>query len=125
MSANPHRGEVPVILAGTVYTARPKYGAVVAWEERAGIPSLHLMTRFAAGIYHMKELVAVIHAAVSAGGANLTEEQVGDAVVEAGSDTFLPIAGKLLRHAVTGGKESEPGEAVATEGTAVSPSVAS
>jgi hypothetical protein len=107
---NPHRGEVAVTLGGVDYAARPDYTAIVAWEERSGRITADLALRFGAGVFAMKELVAVIHAALVSGGAKLPVEEVGRLVVEEGALDLLKPAAILLRNALTGGKEPRPGE---------------
>jgi hypothetical protein len=120
---NPHRGEVAVTLGGVDYAARPDYTAIVAWEERSGRITADLALRFGAGVFAMRELVAVIHAALVSGGAKLPVEEVGRLVVEEGALDLLKPAAVLLRNALTGGKEPKPGEPAAAE-TGASPSAA-
>lgn len=121
--SNPHRGEVAVALAGVDYVARPDYTAIVAWEERAGRITAELALRFGAGAFAMRELVAVLHAALVSGGAKLSVEEVGRLVVEEGALDLLKPAAVLLHNALTGGKVPRPGEPEAAE-TGASPSAA-
>lgn len=113
-SANPWRGEVPVILGGVEYTARPDYTAVMTWEKQTGRTSTELLVRFGGGSFGVAELVAVLHAAIVSGGNRMPIEDLGRMVVEEGQVSLLPAAGKLLHNALTGGKEPS-GEAGAPE----------
>jgi hypothetical protein len=115
MTANPHRGEVAVVLGGVAYPARPTYSAILAWEEATCRTTTEILMRFAAGVFTLRELTAVIHAALVAGGANLASDAVGEMIVDAGQTEMLPPAGKLLRNALTGGREPSAGEAPAPE----------
>jgi Phage tail tube protein, GTA-gp10 len=113
-AANPWRGEVPVILGGVEYIARPDYTAVLSWEKQTGRTSTELLVRFGGGAFGVGELVAVLHAAIMAGGARMPIEDLGRMVVEEGQVTLLPAVGRLLHNALTGGKEPT-GEAAAPE----------
>jgi len=112
MIANPHRGEVAVTLAGQQYAARPTYAAVVKWETATGRTSTELLLRFASGNFAAAEVVAVLHAALAAGGTTMPADQLGELVISEGLTDQLEAAGKLLRNSLTGGKEPKPGEGV-------------
>jgi Phage tail tube protein, GTA-gp10 len=110
MTANPHRGEVAVTLAGQQYAARPTYTAVVKWETATNRTSTELLLRFASGNFAAHEVVAVLHAAITAGGAAMPVDQLGELVIAEGLTDQLEPAGKLLRNSLTGGKEPRAGE---------------
>ena len=40
---NPHKGECEVTLGGTVYTMRPTFEAIVAFEDKAGVTTLEAL----------------------------------------------------------------------------------
>lgn len=109
-AANPWRGEVPVTLAGVEYTGRPSYSAILQWETATGRTSTELMVRLSGGLFALAELTAIVHAALNAGGHKLPLDEVGRLVVEEGQVTMLPVAGRLLHNALTGGKEPDVGE---------------
>jgi hypothetical protein len=113
--ANPWRGEVPVILGGEEFTARPDYTAVLTWEKNTGRTSTELLVRFGAGSFAVGDLVAVLHAAIVSGGHRIAIDDLGRRVVEHGQVDCLPAAGRLLHNALTGGKEPTTGEAAAPE----------
>ena len=115
MQANPLRGEVAVVLGGVTYSARPTYTAILSWEGETNRTTTEILMRFAAGVFTLRELTAVIHAALTAGGAKLTADAVGEMIVDAGQTELLPPAGTLLRNALTGGREPAAGEAQAPE----------
>lgn len=120
MTANPHRGEVSVELGGVSHTARPTYTAILAYESELGRSSSELMMRFSAGVFMLRDIVAILHACITAGGAKLTPQQLGELVVEGGQTEFLKPCGYLLRNALTGGKQPEEGEAEAVREPAAS-----
>ena len=124
MAANRHRGEVPLTLQGTSYTLRPSYEAIVEWEERTGRGSTELLMRFGASAFRVVDLVAIVGAAARASGATLTDREFGALVVAEGQANVLPSVALLLKNALDGGKEPQPGEAVAA-GAGASPSAAS
>ena len=109
--ANPFRGEVALALGGTSYTLRPSYEAIVEWEERLGRGTTELLMRLGASVFRVAELAAIVGAAARAGGATLTDAEVGRLIVADGQVEVIPVVARLLKHALTGGKDPEPGEA--------------
>ncbi|WP_448208484.1 gene transfer agent family protein [Azospirillum sp. sgz302134] len=122
-NANPHRGEVALVLGGTSYALRPSYEAIVEWEERLGRGTTEILMRIGASVFRVHELAAIVGAAARAGGATLTDADAGRLIVADGQVDVIPVVARLLKHALTGGKEAEPGEAGAA-GTGASPSAA-
>jgi hypothetical protein len=120
MTANQHRGEVSVELSGVSHTARPTYQAILAYEQETGRSSSELMMRFSAGVFTLREIVAILHACLTAGGLKLSHQQLGEQVVDGGQTEFLKPCGYLLRNALTGGKQPDEGEAEAVRAPAAS-----
>lgn len=110
MTVNPYRGEVTVELGGEQFAARPTYAAILAWEEKTGRTTTELLMRLTSGLFSVKELVSILQPALKAGGANLSTEVLGDRVVQEGQTEVLRPVAVLLKNALTGGKEPEPGE---------------
>lgn len=122
-NANPHRGEVALVLGGTSVTLRPSYEAIVEWEERLGRGTTEILMRLGASAFRVAELAAIVGAAARAGGATLSDQDAGRLIVADGQVEVIPVVAKLLKHALTGGKDPEPGEAGAAV-TGESPSAA-
>jgi hypothetical protein len=110
MEANSFRGEVLIELSGVSYAARPDYNAILRWEEETGRATTELLMRLSAGALTLREIVAVLRHAIASGGRSLSAELVGSAIVQTGQTELYRPLGKVLKNALTGGKEAEPGE---------------
>lgn len=80
--ANPHRGEVALVLAGVCHVLRPSFAALVAAEEELG-PLFALVERASAGQLRFSELVALFWHCLR-DRASMTREQFGEAVAAEG-----------------------------------------
>lgn len=110
MEANTYRGEVSIELSGVSYAARPDYNAILRWEEETGRATTELLMRLSAGIITLREIVAVLRHAIASGGRPVSAELLGTAIVETGQTEVYRPLGAVLKNALTGGKEAEPGE---------------
>lgn len=90
-SANPHRGEASLLIAGGARLLRPSFSALVAAEEELG-PLFALVERAGAGQLRLGEMAALFWHCL-ADRAALSREAVGEAVIAAG----LAEASKPLR----------------------------
>lgn len=91
MSANPHRGEASLAIAGMDRKLRPSFAALVAAEEELG-PLFALVERAGSGQLRLGEMAALFwHCLAATEG--LTREQLGEAVAELG----LAACAKPLR----------------------------
>lgn len=115
--ANPHRGEVSVMLGGVAVTLRPSFEAIIEIEESVG-----LLPVLAAQSVEMrltaKQILGVFQAGAKAAGGSVSPSAIPDDGLSAAN----LAAFKFLHAALTGGSD-EPGEAPATDGMAGSPSV--
>lgn len=126
-TANKFRGEVNLSLGDSTLLLRPTYTAIAEWEDKAGAGTVQILYRLSASAYRLAELVAVVAAAARAGGHKITDDQVGDMIVDHGVVEVVPAIAKMLANCLTGGREPDPvGEAAAAEAnpTTVSPSAA-
>jgi Phage tail tube protein, GTA-gp10 len=90
-TANPHRGEASLVIAGTAHVLRPSFTALVAAEEELG-PLFALVERAGTGQLRLGEMVALFwHCLASR--ESLTREALGEAVATLG----LAEASKPLR----------------------------
>jgi len=81
-TANPHRGEACLVIAGTTRILRPTFTALVAAEEDLG-PLFALVERAGAGQLRLAELASLFwHCLTDSSG--LTREAVGEAIVAQG-----------------------------------------
>ena len=90
-SANPHRGEAALLICGKARVLRPSFAALVAAEEDLG-PLFALVERAGAGQLRLAEMASLFWHCLT-DRADLTRDQVGQAVVEIG----LVQASKPLR----------------------------
>ncbi|MEO6092185.1 MAG: gene transfer agent family protein [Novosphingobium sp.] len=90
-SANPHRGEASLTIAGEPRLLRPSFAALTAAEEELG-PLFALVERAAGGELRMAEMVALFwHCLASRDG--LARDDIGEAIARLG----LAQAAKPLR----------------------------
>lgn len=81
-SANPHRGEAALVIAGGPHVLRPSFSALVAAEEELG-PLFALVERAGEGRLALSEMAALFWHCLADRG-DLTRAQVGEAVMEQG-----------------------------------------
>jgi hypothetical protein len=82
MTANPHRGEASLVVAGAPRLLRPSFTALVAAEEELG-PLFALVERAAAGQLRLAEMAALFwHCLAEHQG--LSRDAVGEAVASQG-----------------------------------------
>ena len=99
MSANPHRGEAALVIAGQPRTLRPSFTALVAAEEELG-PLFALVERAGAGQLRLNEMAALFwHCLADRDG--LTRDDVGAAVIAqglaAGTRPLRVLLGQILQ----------------------------
>jgi Phage tail tube protein, GTA-gp10 len=141
MTANPHRGEVEVLLRGPEggrrrYLLRPTFGALAAMEAMSGAGIFTLARRFATGAVAFTDLTAVVAGGLEGGsegalggglgprpggaapsGRGRAWERVAELVYESGLLRLIAPASELLWHAVKGDEElAAAGEAKAGNG---------
>ncbi|PKB14236.1 tail tube GTA-gp10-like protein [Novosphingobium kunmingense] len=90
-SANPHRGEAVLVVAGQPRLLRPSFSALVAAEEDLG-PLFALVERAGAGQLRLVEIAALFWHCLAERG-DLPRDAVGEAVLATG----LAGASKPLR----------------------------
>ncbi len=113
MTANRHRGEVEITLAGKSYVMRPTFGALAAIEAKTGEGIAELLERMRTGRVRITDVTAVIWAGLGATGEPVTYEKVGELVAEIGLDSLAVPVSMFLLNACKGGQAS--GEARAAE----------
>ena len=82
MTANPHRGEAALELAGTTHVLRPSFTALVAAEEELG-PLFALVERASQGQLRLSEMVALFWHCLQDRG-SLTREAFAEMVAARG-----------------------------------------
>lgn len=122
MTANPHRGEVEVVLSGRPFLMRPNYAAIVEFETVTGFGAVELFNRIHEGRYTHRDIVAIVAAGVKAIDPRATDKKVGEMLVDTGVLNVIPAVAMFLENALTGG--AKPGKDQAAAGRKKSPTAA-
>ena len=101
MSANPHRGEVSLQVAGETPVLRPSFTALVAAEEELG-PLFGLVERASEGKLALHEIAALFDHLSSDRPKAITRERIGEAVVETGLAGISPTLRLILEQILRG-----------------------
>lgn len=100
-SANPHRGEASLVVAGETLVLRPSFGALVAAEEELG-SLFELVERAAAGALKLGEIAALFDHLSRGRPGTVTRERIGEAVVEQGLAQVTPVLRTVLGQILAG-----------------------
>lgn len=100
-SANPHRGEVGLLLDGVAHVLRPTFAALVAAEEELG-PLFTLVERASGGELKLGEMVALFWHCL-AHPSDQNREAFAEAVTRAGLAACAPALRSLLVQVLKGG----------------------
>ncbi|MBX3562458.1 MAG: gene transfer agent family protein [Sphingomonas sp.] len=99
--ANPARGEVAMLVSGTVLVLRPSFSALVAAEEELG-PLFALVERAAEGRLTLAEMAGLFWHCVHERPESCTREAIGVAVAEGGLVRATPVLKALLTQILQG-----------------------
>lgn len=100
--ANPWSGEVEVVLDGRPYRARLTLGALAELEQALGEPSLvALVERFETRRFSGGDVLALLQAALAAGGNPVKADALHRAEFDGGPMTAARAAAELLARAFT------------------------
>lgn len=103
--ANPHRGEVDLLLDGMAHVLRPTFGALVAAEEELG-SLFALVERASGGELRLGEMVALFWHCLAHPkdhNSDQSREAFADAVTRAGLAACTPALRGLLVQVLKGG----------------------
>lgn len=99
-SANPHRGEAHLQVAGETLVLRPSFSALVAAEQELG-PLFALVDRASEGRLTLQDIAALFDHLSPGRPPAITRERIGDAIVEKGlaaiSPTLRTLLGQILK----------------------------
>lgn len=101
MSANPHRGEVSLQVAGETLVLRPSFTALVAAEEELG-PLFGLVERASEGKLALHEIAALFDHLSADRPKAITRQRIGEAVVETGLAGISPTLRLILEQILRG-----------------------
>jgi hypothetical protein len=108
MSANPHRGEVPVVLGGRERVLRPTFQALAEIESKTGKTLQQLIALGMGAALGLSDTTAIITAGLRGAGESVLEPAVGPEIVEAGLQSMIAPAAKFVLFGLTGGRDPEP-----------------
>jgi hypothetical protein len=94
--ANPHRGEIELLLDGVAHVLRPTFAALVAVEEELG-PLLALLERASGGELKLGEMVALFWHCLRDSGDPILEAADREAFAEAVIRTGLAACASPLK----------------------------
>ena len=98
--ANPHRGEVVLVIDGRVRRMRLTLGALAGLEARLGAGGLvALAERFESGAVGADDLIALLAAGLAGAGETAAEAEIAAAEIEGGAVAALEAGLALLAHA--------------------------
>ena len=100
-SANPHRGEASLQVAGETLVLRPSFERLVAAEEELG-PLFELVERASEGRLKLQEIAAVFDHLSTGRPPAITRERIGETVVEMGLARISPILRVVLAQILQG-----------------------
>lgn len=100
-SANPHRGEASLVVAGETLALRPSFSALVAAEKELG-PLFALVEQASEGLLRLHDIAALFDH-LSAGRPDaITRERIGQAIVETGLAGIGPSLRLVLSQILKG-----------------------
>ena len=100
-SANPHRGEGGLEVAGELLVLRPSFSALVAAEQELG-PLFALVERASEGKLGLQEIAALFDHLSGGRPAAITRERIGEAIVEKGLAGITPTLKLVLAQVLQG-----------------------
>jgi hypothetical protein len=101
VSANPHRGEASLVVAGETLVLRPSFSALVAAEQELG-SLFALVERAADGGLKLEELAALFDHLSAGRPAAITRERIGEAIVALGLAKVTPVLRVVLGQILSG-----------------------
>ena len=101
MSANPHRGEASIIVAGETLLLRPSFTALVLAEEELG-SLFALVERAAEGRLSLGEIAALFDHLSRGRPPAIDRDMIGEAVVAMGLAKVAPVLRAVLGQILKG-----------------------
>ena len=101
MSANPHRGEASLVVAGEALVLRPSFAALVIAEEELG-SLFGLVERAAEGQLSLSEIAALFDHLSRSRPPAISRAMIGEAVVAMGLAKVAPVLRLVLGQILKG-----------------------
>ena len=100
-SANPHRGEASLVVAGETVLLRPTFSALLAAEQELG-SLFGLVERAAEGELKLSEMAALFDHVSKGRPSAITRERIGEAIVAQGLAKVTPTLRVILGQILSG-----------------------
>ncbi|MGR3759623.1 gene transfer agent family protein [Roseobacteraceae bacterium NS-SX3] len=95
--ANPHTGEVALVIGGKPHVLKLTLGALAGLEAALGADSLvALVKRFEQGAFSARDVLALLAAGLQGGGHEIPPEALARADIEGGPIAAARVAAELL-----------------------------
>jgi hypothetical protein len=100
-TANPHRGEASLVVAGERLILRPSFEALVAAEQELG-PLFELVERASEGKLRLDEIAILFDHLSAERPKAISRQQIGEAIVATGLTGVSPVLRILLGQILQG-----------------------
>jgi len=105
--ANQYKGEITGKLGDKERTFRLTFDSIVNIESRTGKSILDITNSLGLNNYSMKDVVIVMHEALTGAGGKFTQSSVGDMVIKTGLMKVAVLCAQILTTILTGDKAEE------------------
>ena len=105
--ANQYKGEIKGELGDKERTFRLTFDSIVNIESRTGKSILDITNSLGLNNYSMKDVVIVMHEALTGAGGKFTQSSVGDMVIKTGLMKVAVLCAQILTTIFTGDKAEE------------------
>ena len=105
--ANQYKGEIKGEFGGKERTFRLTFDSIVNIESRTGKSILDITNSLGLNNYSMKDVVIVMHEALTGAGGKFTQSSVGDMVIKTGLMKVAVLCAQILTTIFTGDKAEE------------------
>ncbi len=119
--ANKHRGEVTLDLAGKDYVLAPTFGVVAEIEDEMGTNLFEIGRKLELADITARDLVKLAGTALKAGGHEVAEGMIVQAISDDGAYTVIAVFVQFVRNYAFGGREEKKAAADAPKEPEPSP----
>lgn len=105
MAENPKRGELQIVLGEKKYKARVTLDVVKRIETACGQGVVRIAQTLSAGELTTTQMVSILTPVIRAGGNDVSEKKVGEALWDAGLADGMRSIGEILSQVLTSGDD--------------------
>tara|TARA_R110002110_G_scaffold235272_2_gene451297 strand:- start:215 stop:571 length:357 start_codon:yes stop_codon:yes gene_type:complete len=107
---NPFRGELEIKLNRQVYKTRMTVNSCIQAEQKVGCSLIKLTGELSEGNLTLSQMLHILHPALRGGGNNMTADEVGELIYQAGVGQSMVAVGEVLANVLTGNSEEDEEE---------------